>query len=167
MDFLEKDLEQIIYESDRNCLKERGIHINGKLFRQLRLGNYGIADLIEIERVGYNRYEGNKLLITVYELKKDKVGISAFLQAVSYVNAIDHYLSLRKCEFDVEFSIVLIGKHIDKESSFCYLPEFLPSNESSDFLKVFSYSYGLDGIKFKEESGYRLIDHGFKQKIII
>ena len=53
MKFLEKDLEQIIFESGRDSLRERGLSISGKLLRQLRIGNYGIADLVEFVRPQY------------------------------------------------------------------------------------------------------------------
>ena len=50
MKFLEKDLEDIIFEAPREELAKRGLHIEGKMYRQLRIGNYGIADLVTIQR---------------------------------------------------------------------------------------------------------------------
>ena len=66
MKFLEKDLEQIIYESSNKLLREKGLNIRGKKYRQLRIGNYGIADIISVRR-----YE-DCLYINIYELKKSK-----------------------------------------------------------------------------------------------
>ena len=45
MTFLEKDLEQIIFETPKEKLQEKGLVIKGKLLRQIKIGNYGIADL--------------------------------------------------------------------------------------------------------------------------
>lgn len=51
-DFLEKTLEDIIFETSNDDLKERGLWICGNKKRQVKIGNYGIADLItcNIER---------------------------------------------------------------------------------------------------------------------
>ena len=57
MKFFEKDLEEIIYLSDKDKLSDRGLYLNGKLKRQLRIGNYGVADLIEYKRPYYHPYE--------------------------------------------------------------------------------------------------------------
>ena len=54
MKFLENDLEEIIYTSGRDVLEQRGLTINGKLLRQVKIGNYGIADLIEFQRPFYD-----------------------------------------------------------------------------------------------------------------
>ena len=53
MDFLEKDLEDIIWNAQstregREKLKSRGLNIQGKVFRQPNLGEYGIPDLVSI-----------------------------------------------------------------------------------------------------------------------
>ena len=119
MEFLEKDLEEIIFEADRNDLIERGLNIRGKLFRQLKIGNYGIADLVEVSRFRKDGWhEGSqiepRLFITVYELKKDKIGISAFLQALGYLKGIRQYLRVRKPNIEFILHIVLIGREMTK-----------------------------------------------------
>ena len=86
MKFLEKELEQIIWESDKAQLENRGLSLYGTLYRQKPIGNYGIADIIQVEKA----YSKNKpyLIIDVLELKQEKIGISAFLQAVRYAKGI-------------------------------------------------------------------------------
>ena len=86
MKFLEKDLEDIIWESDNIKLRKRGLSINGIKKRQLKIGNYGIADLVTCYK-SINDFN-NGLIVTVYELKKEKAGISAFLQALRYCKGI-------------------------------------------------------------------------------
>ena len=83
MNFLEQNLEQIIFESDRNDLKDCGLAISGKLLRQKRIGNYGIADIISVEKI--NNLGFPILKITVYELKRDIINNDSFLQALSYL----------------------------------------------------------------------------------
>jgi hypothetical protein len=78
MKFLEKDLEQIIWDADKEILSERGLNLDGKLKRQLKIGNYGIADLIHFKRpVSYYDKQENKRfnvengLIEIIELKNE------------------------------------------------------------------------------------------------
>lgn len=167
MEFLEKDLEQIIWEASDKELRERGLFLLGKRFRQLRIGNYGIADLVTVHRQQkYEDFIYGKLIITVYELKKDKIGISAFLQALNYCKGISSYLEKREFS-DYTLSIVLVGKSIDSSGSFIYLTDLI-GNYSDNYdkgyineINYYTYSYKIDGLSFKGESGYSLTDEGF------
>ena len=177
MEFLEKNLEDLIFESDRNSLKDRGLTLQGKVKRQLRIGNYGIADLVTLHReVDYSieygdeivngecvleRKKRTKPVITIYELKKDKIGISAFLQAIGYIKGIQEYIDKRSNKLfflseHTEYRIVLIGKEIDTKSTYCYLESFLPYH----MLKNYTYKYGINGLNFTKESGFYLKDNG-------
>lgn len=180
MNFLEKDLEEIIWNdyqlNGSNNLADRGLFISGKLKRQLNIGGYGISDLVSFERgfsdleemVFYENeyYKDFKLSnpdkhfekclrITVYELKKEKIGISAYLQAVKYVRGIQQYLALRHKSFNVFYEIVLIGRKLDDSGSFCFLPNVV------DNLSLITYEYGIDGLVFQKNYGYRLINNCF------
>lgn len=178
MKFLEKDLEEIIYETykeNRRKLCEKNLFIDGEMKRQLRIGNYGIADLVTIER-DYNcetDYDyvldeeketediilsenlEPKLVVTIYELKKEKIGVSAFLQAINYAKGIKDYFDKRCFKFEVEIHIALIGKELDTSGSFCFLPSVMSN------LRFYTYEYGIDGIIFKREHGYQLTNKGF------
>jgi hypothetical protein len=156
MKFLEKKLEQIIFEADRGQLSERGLPIYGKLYRQMHIGNYGIADLISFYRE-YDRFN-----ITVYELKKHIVDIQAFLQGIGYVRGIKSYLTSRGFNYDLTFNLTLIGAEIDISSPFCYLPEILPYNiDGTEFLSIYTYDYNFDGIAFTSHNNYDLTIKGF------
>jgi hypothetical protein len=162
MTFLEKDLEQIIFESGRDLLEEKGLRIEGKLYRQLRIGNYGIADLVSITKPFYigRKIDNNLTLIqgeiTIYELKKDKIGISALLQALSYARGIQRYLEKRNKTKLFEIKIDLIGKELDTTGSFCFISNLLRSK-----ISFFTYSYDINGIEFKYEYDYSLKNEGF------
>lgn len=170
MKFLEKDLEQIIYEADKHTLSERGLIINGKLLRQIRIGNYGIADLITYKRPQYHTVMNGHIKgeITVYELKQNKINAGAFLQALGYLKGIKSFLAKRGLEYDYNYNIKLIGGEVES-SSFMYLGDFF--NGSPDFVSINSdssfsfeslvYKYEVDGISFKEVCGYHLINEGF------
>jgi len=55
MKFLEKDLEEIIFNADMKDLPEKGLHFTGVIKRQLRIGNYGVADLVTFTKGSYGK----------------------------------------------------------------------------------------------------------------
>ncbi len=171
MKFLEKDLEQIIYESDKEKLSEKGLFLFGNLKRQLRIGNYGICDLLNYKRPFYHAYFGHvvKGEINILELKSEKIGVSTFFQALNYLKGVRTYLESKGIEDHYNYRITLIGRTVDLNSSFCYLSEmFNPDSEDLNLYEtsvvsvdLYTYSFDIDGIVFKEIYGYNLIDKGF------
>lgn len=171
MKFLEKDLEEIIFNSDREKLYEKGIYDFGKFYRQLRIGNYGIADIVSIQRPYYHTSlkKKHKGLITIYELKKDKVSVSSFFQAVGYLKGIKTYLEKRDKENLFNYKIVLIGKEIDLNSTVCYLPSLFNvetsetsiSKDSVTNVEIYKYKFNIDGLFFEECFDYDLKNKGF------
>jgi hypothetical protein len=174
MKFLEKDLEQIICKTDAIKLQEKGLPLYGKLLKQVKISTYGIADLITIERPYYNDYLKChfKGTITVYELKKDKISVSAFFQAVRYVKGIQRFLE--KSNHDIalnhfNFRIRLIGSEIDLDSSLIYLADLLTdytvdygiNTEDRMFVDFYTYDMDIDGLKFTNEYGYKLANDNF------
>ena len=169
--FFEKNLEEIIFTTDREKLSERGLVINGKLLRQQRIGNYGIADLIEIERPVIHSYLGRiKGTITVYELKREKASVSAFFQAINYIRGIQRYIEKYHFGYASYFNykIVLIGESVDPSSSLVFLPEILcdyVEDEIDDqnrfYFELYTYNYNVDGIQFKHCNYYKLNNEGF------
>lgn len=149
MNFLEKNLEDIIFETPNDLLHERGFFIFGKKKRQVKIGNYGIADIITYHRAG------GRLFINILELKKDKISTDTLLQSLNYAKGVSRYLQKRSFDFDVSLRIKLIGREIDTNSSFCYLPDFFNS------IEIYTYDYGFDGIHFKMECDYKLTNEGF------
>lgn len=172
MKFLEKDLEQIIFESGRDSLEKRGLSITGKLFRQLRIGGYGIADLVEFNRPSYdgpNREFFVPGVITVYELKKEQIGIASFLQALHYVKGIQNYLKLKNKNHKYVLKVVLVGRQVDTSGSFCFISDMLSINNECDgyvwvdngTISFVTYDYNVDGLYFETHLGYDLNNKGF------
>lgn len=166
MNFLEKDLEQIIFETCNDTLMDRGLWITGEKIRQLKIGNYGIADLITWRRVTYGPCL-NYLEINIYELKKDRVGVSAFFQAVRYMKGISSYMKRRRFMCNYGFNIHLVGKSIDDSGSLCYLTDHI-NREATDMsfgelltISFYEYKYDIDGLTFLETKGYELVNSGF------
>ena len=163
MTFLEKDLEQIIFETDNRKLITRGLYLNGTKKRQLRLGNYGIADIVsfhvdndDIYDVMSDQYKREPYLeITVCELKQNKLDVGTFLQAIRYCKGIESYIkNSRRKQIELKFSVVLIGKEVSS-GDFVYFPDFISN------LKIYTYSYEFEGILFKEIKTYQLSTPGF------
>ena len=162
LEIQERDLEKIITESPKEKLKERGLIIEEKIFTQIKIGNYGIADIVTAKRIE-NIEDQQCLIITIYELKKDQINFSTFEQALRYAKGIDSYLKFRNFEFDYRINIKLIGKTIDK-NSFCFLPEWINSNVFYDLSELYIYEYKIDGIHIERIEDFSLLkDEGFKK----
>jgi hypothetical protein len=172
MEFFEKDLEEIIYLSDKENLSDKGLFLHGKLKRQLKIGNYGIADLVEYKRPYYHPYLKMMMKgeINVIELKNKKIGVSTFFQALNYVKGIQSYFEKKEYDFfNYNIRVTLIGREFDKLSSFCYLGDlfdtYLEDTKLHDDNKIcidlYTYSYSINGIEFNAITGYNLTDKGF------
>ena len=152
MDFLEKDLEEIIYNTPTVDLWNRHLFLAGKRYRQLNIGSYGVADLVFAQRTP------KALEINVVELKKDKIGISAFLQAIGYARGIKRYLEFRNFSFEYNIRVTLIGRTFDKNSTYSFLADvindFTRDEIYNEFLENYTYNYGLNGIIFEKQQDY-------------
>jgi hypothetical protein len=158
MDFFERDLEDIIYnvlqgEDGYDSLNERGLDIcyspdHFICKRQLKIGNYGIADLVTL-----SRFTQGGLFIEVIELKKGEVNMDAYVQANRYLTGIKRYVERFHPKLMVVYSITLIGRHINR-GDWVYLIDQVEN------LKVLTYKYDIDGITFESHSGYVLRDEG-------
>lgn len=144
MKFLERNLEDIIFETDNKKLLERGLPIFGKKFRQVNLGSYGIADLVCFER------NKDQITITVIELKKDCVNLDTLIQALRYVEGIKKYFKLRRFyeKSNIKYIIRICGSKISNQKEI----QLITSNMSDDFLLIDShkYEYGIDGLRFTD-----------------
>jgi hypothetical protein len=158
MDFLEKDLEDIIFnalqcEEGYDMLNERGLDIcySTEHFickRQLKIGNYGIADLVTL-----SRFTKGRVFIEVIELKKGEVNMDAYVQANRYLTGIKRYMERFHPKLNVVYSMTLIGRQLNR-GDWVYLIDEV------EHLKVLTYKYDIDGITFESHSGYVLRDEG-------
>lgn len=167
MDFLEKNLEDIIFDTDNDKLYSRGLPIIGKKFKQLRIGNYGIADIVSCRKIYLPFSNHSFLKIDVWELKKGEIDASALLQAVRYCKGIKQYLEKCKHFYDFSLNINLVGKYIKSSDDFIYLTDLIGPDDELDYnqglkeISYYIYEYDFDGISFKREDRYCLINEGF------
>lgn len=171
MKFLEKDLEQIIYEHTNtkdfdyfDKLLARGLEIvfPTKSYRQLKIGNYGVADIVNYTKPQYidGVFEHDRHhTVDIIELKKEKISLSTFMQAVKYAKGIKRYFNDYK-KLNVDINIILIGKEVPIDTDFVFLPDLI--NSCNFKLDVYKYEYRFEGIYFKNISGYKLTNEGFK-----
>jgi hypothetical protein len=164
MNFLERDLEDLIWEAykkDPDNLRKRGLRMSGTPFRQLNLGSYGISDIVTVKMVKQvslskeNNYRGTDRIITinVYELKKDIINTDTFLQALGYCKGIQKIANEYYSDFftELRFNITLIGKTLDLKSNFCYISDFI------DNVNLYTYHADLDkGFVFEQRYDFHL-----------
>lgn len=167
MNFLEKDLEDIIFNTDNEKLCSRGLFIGGKKIRQPRIGNYGIADIISYRKIYLPFARYSFLKIDVWELKKEEINTNTLLQAVRYCKGIKRYLEKYRDFQYFNLNINLIGKHINTNETFIYLTDLIGSDDELECsqnlneISLYTYEYNFDGIFFKREHGYCLTNEGF------
>lgn len=130
-DFLEKTLEDIIYEN-RKVIHLRGLpKLRTNAYRQFILPSGKKIDILAFEI-----FEGT-LRCDIYELKKDIINSDAICQAFGYYQEIK---CLTKPFFRrIEARILMIGRKYEPVSVLDSLP--IP-------IDVYTYQYLMDGISF-------------------
>lgn len=175
MNVLEHEIEEIIEQyslTKDGCdkISERGLPVNSSLLRQVRIGGYGIIDLMSVRAT----FKSENILIelSVYELKKDKVDIGSVLQLCRYMSGIEHLLNDHKSYLESKHGMkmclyptygYLIGKKIDTRDDIVYLYDHLDED-----ISIYEYSIDLDkGILFKEVNrGWTLTEPEFKDDLL-
>lgn len=148
MQFLEKDLEDIIFTYHKEMFK-RGLTVcrHDLVYRQVPLGSYGICDLIGIDI--YGGCKSRAIDIFIYELKKDKIDYSTLGQAMRYRAALEQILkkiNLKNTHLSIH--LALIGKTIETNGDFSFLLGRMKG------IFAYTYKYKFDGIHFSDEYGY-------------
>lgn len=132
-DLLEKTLEDIIYEN-RKIIHTRGLPIvKDAAFRQVILPSGKKIDIL-----GFEIKEG-RVHFDIYELKRDTINSDAICQAYTYYQELkcitkNHFAS-------ISAKIIMVGRKYEPVSIL---------DAISIPIKVFTYEYQMDGIKFKE-----------------
>jgi len=169
MTFIEKDLEDILFEysssyEKRYLLQERGLPImsHGTMLRQVDLAAYGIADLIDIY-VGCKSdvFSSKFVQIDLYELKKEEVNWETFHQVVKYMRSIQLFIDQYYPKTRLYLNAFLIGKQLDKSGNFCFTSSVFNN------INIYTYKYEIDGIKFYAESEYIISANVFNDRKIL
>lgn len=160
MEIPEKELENIIVNTDRKKLHERGLcfippeeETNVKVMRQTYLSDAGRSDVIMAHRVYSEARNRTVLVINVIELKKDKLSIDTVSQVLKYVYAIFIYLTEERGLEEESFEInpIIIGQRVMDDLGF--VPQILNIDSNTGTINrfgVFTFRYDIDGLVFKE-----------------
>jgi hypothetical protein len=138
VDFLEKNLEDIIFEN-KDIIHMRGFpEIKGDLFRQFVNHNGKRLDLFSVDKS-----DENVRNVSIYELKKGKIDHDAYFQLVGYF--FDFCVENKKNNYgNFNLQLYLIGSEVDEH--------VLISASLSEFVHIYTYKYEYDGIRFYKMS---------------
>lgn len=151
MDFLERDLEDILFEcmcskGGRDLLAEHGLDTNGVVYRQVEIGSYGRIDLMTVELDIYD--DSPQMDITVYELKRGTIDVNTLMQGARYITGLTDILSKHDNlkRNNVRLYLRLIGKNIDSSSDFVFLYNML-----NERIQVYTFNFNIEGLFFNYE----------------
>jgi len=132
-DFFEKTLEEIVFDR-RNTIHERGLDIFYKnAERQVYLDGKKI-DILTWE------IANDVIYARIIEFKREKVGEAALFQGLHYYS--DFICATMGSFKDYHVEVILIGTEISANvRTAMYV---------SNVIKAYEYSYGFDGVYFKE-----------------
>jgi len=155
MNFLECNLEKIILNTDNKLLQQRGLLISGKKRSQVKIGNYGIADIVT------HRRDNQCLIIDILELKRNAIDLNSLDQSLRYARGIQRYFQIRHFE-NYKIQITLVGSSIANSDGLIYLTDLVYSDEIGciNNISLFTYDYDFDGISFSLHNDYRLKNEG-------
>jgi hypothetical protein len=168
MDFFEKDLEDIICDAlktkeGQESLYDRGLEFTYssghlKFKRQLNLGAYGTCDIIISSKDDTDIHPDfimqDSLTIEVMELKKGELDVNALTQVMRYVRGVERYMKKHHPKMRYNVIPTLVGKSID-------LRDWVYMIEKVEGLRVFTYEYRMDGIRFVEQSDYQSVGDNY------
>lgn len=133
-DFLEKTLEDIIFENKAEIHKKGLPKFRSNTFRQFYLPSGKKIDIIS-----FDLYQGT-LWVDLYELKKDTVDTASICQAYNYLH---EFTGLIHGGFnDCHINIIMIGKKYEPISLL---------NAMNINISVFVYDYGMNGPQFLKQ----------------
>lgn len=148
----EKDMETFLVEHE-DFIKEYFNLPDHTIYRQPRLGGYGIADLIAVSCRAFDDRPQKFVDIVIIELKNTPISLANVAQVARYRDFFQRLLDCTPDQIDV--SGILIGlKTFPSSDDLCFLCQNI------DWLSV--YELGLDpreGIVFNHIAGWRPSSH--------
>lgn len=145
-------------EEGREFLRERGLSIRGTLFRQVGLGDYGIADLIAVslsEPLEYKTKAGKYRLciVDLYELKCHKIGLDTLGQILRYREGIEYFINelfYFKKPIEIVYTVNMIGYEIIQAGDFLSIARSIYED-----INLYQYRMDFKGIHFSCSQPYQ------------
>lgn len=164
MKFLEKNLEDILFEADQEEVRDRGLEdfYYNKIYRQFNLGNYGTADLITINYYNWCK-DQKEFIITVYELKQEIINVNTILQCSRYIQGVKRFIKKYFQISGVQIQVlgVVIGNNYDEKNKVDFLLQ------SIEGITGYVYEYKIDGLEFSKIENYILSVEEFSNKRVV
>jgi hypothetical protein len=140
IDFLERTLEDIVFEN-RSIIHQYGFPgLKNNTFRQLILPSGKKIDILSFD------IENGRITMDIYELKRDVINTDAICQAYGYF--IELWQIMGGGFKAMDLHIIMVGRYYEPIPIFEKMA--LP-------FSVFSYDYQLNGISFKKHQERRPI----------
>lgn len=150
MNILEKEIEDIVFETSNETLSSIGLDLLPNKMRQVNLGSYGISDII-CWGIVWKKYPYNRdIHIQIVELKKDLVDVNTMMQSARYEKGIKLFINqFNLVDTEIHIEHILIGKKVQTNGDFMYLLD------SNDKYSVFTYSIDVEkGIVFTQRNNF-------------
>lgn len=158
INFLEKDLETILFEAPQEEISKRGLSCfrHENIYRQITLGNYGFADIITNSFYQQSPEDMMHITITIYELKNLKVDLSALAQIARYIKGVKRLTRElgNKENIALHVSGVLIGRSLELNGDFVFLLDMMED------IECYTYAFDYRGISFCKQSGFTMSKEG-------
>ena len=132
-DFLEQNLETIVYENQKECVKRGFPEFYENVKRQVRLPTGKIMDIFSFE------IRNEIMFCKIFELKKEEISLNTIFQVVNY--GYDLYASVGKYSKDAQIELYCVGNELAGE--ILYLLAWGIN------ITMVTYSYNVDGIGFE------------------
>lgn len=131
-DFLEKTLEDIIFDAQDRIVERNFPFVLQRTVRQWKLPSQKRIDLFSFT------LSDNAIQCRIFELKREELGLASLVQIISYYNEL----------------VTLLFPHFTNVSIECFLvgrtiaPELMLLKDNLVNIDLYSYRYDFDGIKF-------------------
>lgn len=104
-------------------------------YRQVKIGSYGVADIVKIYIGGHGYIE-----VTVLELKNEELTVNSIAQVSRYSSGISHFISkkFKKLESYITVNSELLGAGFKESDDLCFL-----HNQLNDLISIYTFDLSV------------------------
>lgn len=125
--------------------------------RQVRLGSYGIADIVCISMMPESEHKRLEIDIKIIELKKGTLDSKTISQISRYRTGVEELISQIYKDDDVLVTVTgdIIGSGFNLSDDACFC------SDHSDWIDAYTYSIGVEkGVTFESSVGWKKQEPG-------
>ncbi len=144
---LEKQLKDIIWETDNDKLNQRGLFISGEKRQSQNFKDFGKADFVTKDNDLWNPR------LTIYEFLDGNISVSSVLKCLTILKGMRKFHDDCLIKNDsFLYSITIVGRSIPEESALLFFPYFFNNGEKIYEINFYTYSFDINGIRFNKIS---------------